>query len=165
EFCHRVIHRGLGNAKSVYTYNSAGLELLRHAQERGVYTITEQTSAPNKIFRGIRAQEQENYRQWAVFQDEDPPHLAFEEREQMEWSVADLIVCGSEFVREGIRKMGGPVERCRVVPYGVRHPVSIKPRDKHHTPLRVLTVGAVRVMKGSQYLLAAARVLKGNAEF
>ena len=33
--------------------------------------------------------------------------------------LADLIICGSEFVCEGIRGCHGPVEKCVVVPYGV----------------------------------------------
>jgi glycosyltransferase involved in cell wall biosynthesis len=89
----------------------------------------------------------------------------FEERERMEWKAADLILCGSEFVREGIRAMGGPVERCRVVPYGVRKPPDAEHEDRRHEPLRILVVGAVSIMKGSQYVLAAARALKGKAEF
>ena len=165
ELCRRVIHRGLGAAEAVFTYNSAGLELLEYAQSRHVYAITEQTSAPHRIYGKILSEERTNYSQWTLAPVEDPLHRAFEEREQMEWSTADLILCGSEFVREGIRLMGGPVERSRVVPYGVHPPDSIEPRDCRNKPLRVLIVGAVQIMKGSHYALAAARTLRGKAEF
>ena len=83
----------------------------------------------------------------------------------MEWETADSIICGSEFVRDGIRASGGPVERCCVVPYGVR-PTGVAPRRSFDRgPLRVLTVGAVGLRKGAPYVLAAARTLKGRAEF
>ncbi len=165
EFCRRVIRKGLGPASSVYTYNSAGLELLQHAQRRGMFAISEQTSAPAAIYDDLLEREQADYPEWVVSLVKDPFRHAYEERERMEWAAADLILCGSEFVRQGIRAKGGPVERCVVVPYGVHPHPQLRPRDLRHKPLRVLTVGAVRMMKGPQYLLNAARMLKGKAEF
>jgi glycosyltransferase involved in cell wall biosynthesis len=165
ELCRRVVKKGLGSARGVFTYNSAGLELLEYARQRGLFAVTEQTSAPTRIYEELLEREQNSFRQWAAFRAKDPFLFAYEEREQMEWSSASLILCASEFVREGIRAMGGPVERCRVVPYGVHMPASMERKERGHRPLRVLTVGAVRIMKGPQYVLAAARVLKGKAEF
>jgi glycosyltransferase involved in cell wall biosynthesis len=165
EFCRRVIQCGLGNTKSVYTYNSAGLELLKHARERGLYTITEQTFVPERIHQEILSQEQATYPKWSVSSLENPLISAYEDREQMEWSAAALILCGSEFVRDGIQAQGGPVARCRVVPYGVRVPFLVEPKDRCHWPLRVLTVGAVGLRKGTPYVLTVAQTLKGKAEF
>src|SRR5271165_6368453 len=48
-FCRRVIKGGLGNATSVFTYNSAGLELMQHARAVGLRTVMEQTIAPAEI--------------------------------------------------------------------------------------------------------------------
>src|SRR5208282_885490 len=42
EFCRRIIRHGLDGANCVYTFNSAGLELLRHARKQGVFTAMEQ---------------------------------------------------------------------------------------------------------------------------
>jgi glycosyltransferase involved in cell wall biosynthesis len=165
EFCRRVIRRGLGNAKSVYTYNSAGLELLECARARGLFAVTEQTFAPERIYQEILRREQENYPQWEISAFENPLTRDYEEREQMEWKAADLILCGSEFVREGIRAVGGPVENCRVVPYGVRLPSSSGLRESRHEPLRVLTVGTVGLRKGAPYIAKAARILNHKAEF
>lgn len=165
EFCRRIIHCGLGGASSVYTYNSAGLELLQHARAQGVNSITEQTFAPEKVHQEILSQERADYAGWSAASAENPLTPAYEEREQMEWDAADLILCGSEFVREGIRTAGGPADRCRVVPYGVRPPVRTSPRDSRHRPLRVLTVGAVGLRKGAPYVLGAAKLLTGKAEF
>ena len=43
EFGRRVIEHGLGQALGVYTFNSAGLELLQYARARGLLTVVEQT--------------------------------------------------------------------------------------------------------------------------
>ena len=165
ELSRRVIQRGLGKAQSVYTYNSAGLELLLYARDRGLFAVSEQTSAPERIYQAILHQEQANYRRWSVSSGNNSSIPAYIEREETEWSAANMILCGSEFVRDCIRSMGAPVERCLVVPYGIRPSISVELRDRPHKPMRVLTVGAVKVMKGAPYLLAAARALKGKVEF
>jgi glycosyltransferase involved in cell wall biosynthesis len=165
EFCRRVIGHGLGGANIVYTFNSAGLELLECARQRGVRTVVEQCSSSTRIYEQLLRQEETEHPQWCAPHQEAACLAVFEDREEKEWQTADLILCGSEFVREGIRAMGGPVERCRVVPYGIREPNPIEPKAGKHEPLRVLVVGAAKLMKGSQYVLAAARVLKQKAEF
>ena len=165
EFCRRIVDRGLGNASAVYTFNSAGLELLQFARSRGVFAVMEQTIAPRVIEGRLIDREEADYPQWALPCCADPLQRAYSEREQSEWKAADLILCGSEFVRESIGVAGGPVNCCCVVPYGVCLPASVPTRDFCHKPLRVLTVGAVGLRKGSPYVLAAARAHKGNAEF
>lgn len=80
--------------------------------------------------------------------------------------MADMIVCGSEFVRQSVITAGGPGSRCVVIPYGIDQPTANGPRLLDRTRrLRVLTVGAVGLRKGSPYVLAAARVLGGLCEF
>jgi glycosyltransferase involved in cell wall biosynthesis len=165
EFCRRIIRQGLGAAQGVYTFNSAGLELLRHARSRGLFTVMEQTIAPAAIEDELLEVEESNHPGW------DPPHVRdryrreYSEREEMEWKLADLIVCGSEFVRHGIGLRGGPEDRCCVVPYGVDSPFAGRPRSLAGRPLRVLTVGAIGLRKGSPYVLAAARRLQNIAQF
>ncbi|MGO9336307.1 MAG: glycosyltransferase family 4 protein [Terracidiphilus sp.] len=165
QFCRRVIQCGLGNASSVFTYNGAGLELLQHARAAGVRTVMEQTIACAEIEDKLIEAEETDYSRWELPRAKDPFRSAFSQREQAEWEVADVILCGSEFVRESIRASRGPVERCRVVPYGVRLPPGIKPRERRRSPLRVLTVGAVGLRKGAPYVLEVARTLGKRAEF
>jgi glycosyltransferase involved in cell wall biosynthesis len=164
QLCRRIIRRGLGDAKAVYTYKHDGLELLNHAREHGRFAITEQTSSPEGVFQEILLEEQADFHPWMKSRVNDLYQSALEGRERMEWKAAHLILCGSEFVRQGIRAMGGPAEKCRVLPYGV-HLARVQPREHHHRPMRVLTVAAVRIMKGPHYLLEAARALQGKAEF
>jgi len=165
QFCRRVIQCGLGNAAGVFTYNGAGLELLQHARAAGILTVMEQTIASAVIEDKLIEVEETDHPQWELPRAKDPFRSSFSQREQMEWETSDIILCGSEFVRDSIRASRGPIERCRVVPYGVGSPPSIKPKDRRHTPLRVLTVGAVGLRKGAPYVLEVARTLGKKAEF
>lgn len=167
EFCRRVLNDGFGRAGGVFTFNTAGLELLQAAKREGLKAVMEQTIAPMRVELKLLSEERTRFSGWETAQGQDELADEFIRREEAEWQVADLIVCGSEFVREGIRQCGGPVEKCVVVPYGVELPGvrRQKPSRRKDSPLRVLTVGAVGLRKGSPYVLAAAKQLKGKAVF
>lgn len=167
EFCRRILQYGLGQAEAVYTFNSAGLEILQQAKRDGRRTVMEQTIAPIEIECALLAREAEAHPHWKQ------PGLAsafeYSERERAEWSAAEVILCGSEFVREGIARCGGPAEKCAVIPYGIRplHGAAVQRARMRQgrASLRVLTVGTVGLRKGSPYVLEAARQLAGRAQF
>lgn len=175
-FCEKVCRSDWASATAVFTFNGAGLEILQRARREGLRTVMEQTIAPHAVERRLLAEERERHLGWQAPAEESCAD-AFERREQAEWPLADLILCGSEFVRQGIAECGGPVARCVVVPYGVElsrftFHASTKTPPLHHSttpspprPLRVLTVGSVNLRKGSPYVLEAAKRLKGLAEF
>jgi glycosyltransferase involved in cell wall biosynthesis len=165
EFCRRVIRTGLGNANSVYTYNSAGLELLEHARGAGKLAVMEQTIAAGVVEDKLLEEEASIHSQWGPSCSADPLRSEFIEREKSEWDAADVILCGSEFVRASIEASGGPVNRCRVVPYGILLKVPTPCKERPHQPLRILTAGAVGLRKGAPYVMAVAQILKGRAEF
>jgi glycosyltransferase involved in cell wall biosynthesis len=90
-------------------------------------------------------------------------------REQAEWELADLVLCGSAYVKEAVERAGGPADRCRVVPYGydlerapsAQHsPICREPGPSR--PLRVLFAGTLCLRKGAPYLLEAARRVCGD---
>ena len=166
EFCRRVISAGFGKAESAYVFNSAGLEILREARQRGLKGIVEQTIAPRIVEHKILQEEAARFPDWESPVKEGSLMEEYCAREKEEWSTAHLVVCGSEFVREEIIASGGPKERCVVVPYGLEtnHAGASRPA-RQPGPLRVLTVGAVGLRKGSPYVLAAARRLKQAVEF
>ena len=169
EFCRRIVNEGFGSAGGVFTFNSAGLEVLQRAKQSGLNAVTEQTIAPMRLELELLADEAGRFPGWEA-STENTGASAYCDREEAEWRAADLIVCGSEFVRDGIAKCGGPVEKCVVVPYGVD--VSSRdltadlrlPTSSPHA-LRVLTVGTVGLRKGSPYVLEAAKQLQGRAQF
>ena len=154
------------DASAVFTFSSAGLEILQRARRDGLFTVSEQTITPSALEQRLLREECESWPGWEQI-NEDRTATDFSAREQTEWQLADFILCGSEFVRDGIRQCGGPVEKCVVVPYGVDTPnqKSEVRNRKPGGPLRVLTVGSVGLRKGSPYVLEAARQLKGKAQF
>ena len=125
----------------------------------------EQTIAPKRIEMKLLAQEAAAFPGWGSSSAGSAASEEYAVREEAEWREADLIVCGSEFVRAGIGECGGDIDRCRVVPYGIEPASAVSPRTRRDGPLRVLIVGAVGLRKGSPYVLAVARLLKGRAIF
>lgn len=164
-----ILAAGFGQATGVYGFNSAALEILREAGARGLRGVVEQTIAPKRIEIQLLEAERAAFPDWEPFNGKDDAAAEFMEREETEWQAADLILCGSEFVKEGIARCGGPVEKCVVVPYGVDVPMQNAERGVRNVgprrPLRVLTVGAVGLRKGSPYVLDAAKSLRGKAQF
>jgi glycosyl transferase family 1 len=175
QFCRQVMARGFGQANAIYTYNTAGLELLVAARRKGLLTVMEQTIAPKQIEVELLGAEHMAHPGWEFDGTSDRLAPDLIAREATEWDAAHLILCASEFVRDGIAKCGGPVERSVVVPYGVdvvgeRSEVPGwascgQKSEMGNRPLRVLTVGTVGLRKGSPYVLEAARQLKGRMEF
>lgn len=164
-FCRQVVARGLGDARGVYVFNTAGLEVLEAARAKGCRTVLEQTIAPRRVENDLLQREQERFPNWQEPLVTHEETTGFYEREEAEWRLADTIVCGSPFVRSSMAECGGPVERCVVVPYGIERSIHLAPRANHGGPLRVLVVGAIGLRKGSPYVFAAARALRGKATF
>ena len=166
KFCEQVSRCDWGSATGVYAFNSAGLETLRTARQRGVRGFLEQTIAPWELRAELLRQEEESFPNWTR-KTSAPSHAdEITARQHAEWEHADRILCGSEFVREGIAKCGGPSDRCQVVPYGVEVPPRREEKPSpQRRPLRVLTVGCVGLRKGSPYVMGAAKKLRGAVEF
>jgi glycosyltransferase involved in cell wall biosynthesis len=165
ELCRRTLQTGLPCATAIYAFNSAALELLVYAKKYGLTGIVEQTMAPARVEDNILVEEEQRFPGW------EPPRLAnvrtgqFCDREAAEWENASLIICGSQFVADGVRQCGGPADRCRVVPYGFNPVWLRKSRMETRRPIRILVAGTVSLRKGAPYVLQAAKLLAGRAEF
>ena len=159
-FCDLILRGGFGKASAIYTFNTASLELLQAARMSGLFAVMEQTIAPHALERKILTAEHHTHPGWQEHVSEDLFATEIEERERNEWNNADLIICGSNFVKEGISKLGGPVEKCRVIPYGINSIYQAHERRLKREPLKVLTVGEVGLRKGTPYILKAAQLLK-----
>jgi glycosyltransferase involved in cell wall biosynthesis len=165
ELCRRILRSGIGNADAVFVVGSSSRLLFAEARRRGCRTIMESIIASPRLERTLLESEGRRHPEWA---DGNGPAASggFERMAEEEYALSDLIVCGSEFVRDSIRQCGGPVERCVVVPYGVSQAVGGSPRHRERgSALKVLTVGAVGLRKGLPYVAEAARMLRGACEF
>jgi len=164
-FCNNILKKGFGQATATYSFNSAGLELMQAAKKAGLKAVMEQTIAPRAVEQAILKEATERYPAWAEVLPVGPNIDRFSAREEEEWQFADVILCGSDFVRDGIVRRSGPLEKCAVVPYGVDNRFRIERGPRDPGPLRVLTVGQVGLRKGAPIVWEAARLLGSQAEF
>lgn len=161
EFCRCIVRYGLGRAGGVYVFNSAGLELMQHARQRGISCAMEQTSSPKLVETELLRTELERFPGWSHEKREADAVREYADREKAEWAAADVILCGSEHVRCGIETEGGPLEKTVVVPYGVDMQLERGHEGRHapNDPLRVLFAGAIGLQKGIGDLARAASLL------
>jgi glycosyltransferase involved in cell wall biosynthesis len=150
--------RRLDRADVVYGFITAAQELFAEARARNVRTCLEQTIAPSKVETKLLREGADYWPGWAS-PLELKPNREREAREEAEWALSDRIVCGSEFVRSSLGSIGGPVERCRVVPYGVALSRTWRVRFAPNKPIKALFVGALGLRKGVPCLLEAAKLL------
>lgn len=156
---------GFGAASMVYGFNSASEGMLRLAKASGLIGVLEQTSAPCLSEQRILSEDASAFPGWGECLSSNENIGAFAAREKREWELADRILVASDFVKKEIEAIGGPVDKCCVVPYGVDRDRFSMVRNTYcsvnrNNPLRVLFVGGVRFQKGVHYLLAAMGKLK-----
>ena len=163
EFCRLVTRRGMGNANTIYAFNGAALEIFEWARQSGIRTIVDQTIAPVAVEESLMAEERRRWPSWEFDGTQRKDWRPLAEREAAEWELADVVLCGSEFVRNGIASKSGPVERCQVVPFGAAPGLFQTPENgEPHQELRVLFVGSICLRKGIQYLAQAAKQLRSS---
>lgn len=158
-FNRAVLRHGLGQADTVWGFNTACHEIFHAASDLGLAKFVEQTILPGTLEERLMRETVEEWPNWQ-------PGLQFADRklsarEQEEWELADRIVAGSTFVAEGLVACGVAREKVSVVPYGVdANRFSPTPeRSSAGRPLRVLFVGEVGLRKGVPYLLEALNML------
>jgi glycosyltransferase involved in cell wall biosynthesis len=159
-----VTQNGFGKAAAVYGFNTAALEIFRAAKLQGLFTVLEQTIAPRAIEEKLIAEEHKHFPDWERTRAHGVYAAETIKREHAEWQLADLIVCGSEFVRQGVVDCGGANHKCVVVPYGVDTSFYHAARSSRAGPLRVLCVGQAGLRKGVSYAAETARLLGDAAK-
>lgn len=165
-FCENVVRDGLENCNAVYTFNSQGLELLKYAKKNRIHSFLDLTIAPFSFELDLMSMEQELFPGWeSPLPNAGEFATEFAEREKEEWGYSDIILCGSEFVRDALQSAGGPSDRCVVVPYCFESRVPPPKRCLHNRRLRVLTVGTVCLRKGLQYVARVAERLNREIDF
>src|SRR5690606_32618122 len=107
----------IGSADLVYAFNSAtiGLKAIRKSVSK---LVMEQTIVPKSIEDAILREASDRWPDWALESTRGPATQSFARREMEEWEIADLVVCGSEFVASALRQCGVQSDRIAVLPYG-----------------------------------------------
>jgi glycosyltransferase involved in cell wall biosynthesis len=160
-----VAKSGFHGASGLYAFAGDALEQMQAAKKQGMWTVVEQMIAPRDVVEDLVAGEMTRFPEWAGLPKPNPFARSFAERERAEWSLADIILCPSEFVRRHVIACGGPADRCVLLPYGVDPRFAPERQERPPGPLRVLTVGQVGLRKGSPYVAAAAQILGKAATF
>lgn len=172
QFCQRFINTGLGNANTIYGFNSTSLELFQYAKQQGLRCILDQTQAERSFVHQILEEEEKLWQGWSLspFTVNDGD-LELLKREQGEQDLADKIICGSNFVKDSLIARGVDANKISVLPLGrlkdenlLQHQAvneSIQQKDG----LKILFAGSVGLRKGIPYLLEALRQIKGKIPF
>ena len=165
KFGEAVGDSGFGGSDLVYGMNTASVELFQNAVQFNVKCVLEQCSAPYSIYDQLLLEEYSLWPNWAL---DETPHrnLHLSDREKQEWNLSQLIVCGSQFVLDGLELQGVPREKCIMIPSAVdlnNHPNKVNETRHIHSKLRVLFLGSISVMKGIQYVYKALRQLENSS--
>ncbi|KYC37743.1 glycosyl transferase family 1 [Scytonema hofmannii PCC 7110] len=173
EFCQQILQHGLGDANTIYGFNSACLELFEYAKKRGIRCVLDQTLAEWSLVHKLLLEEEERWLGWSLspFKVGDAD-LELLQREQREQDLADQIICGSSFVKNSLIARGVDGKKISVVPLGrLKNKQSIQHQSFEIVPqdcndrLKILFVGSVNLRKGIPYLLKALRQIKGKIPF
>ena len=173
EFCQKIIRSGLGNANTIYGFNSACLELFEYAKNRNIFCILDQVLADYSVVHKLLLEEEKNWENWSLTPfNFDEFDLELMNREQREQDLADHIVCGSDFVKDSLISRGVDSHKITAIPLGrLKDQQSIYPERKNKAnqvrdnELKILFVGSVGLRKGIPYLLEALREIKGIFPF
>lgn len=168
DFNGKILQKSFGNADTLYVFNTAGLELIKHAKILGMKVILEQTIVPFALERVLMHEELQKFPTWGSVNDYEmnDDFMEYIEREKEEQILSDLIICGSDFVKKSVQKYSEQAHKTQVIPYGINLPLSKckEPWQKDKRKLRILTVGT-GLRKGTPYVLEVAKKLKNIAEF
>ena len=162
-FNRNILKVGLGEAQVVWGFNGVALELFETSKRQGRLCVLDQTILPRALEQRLLKQEQARWPGWEQDVRDWSRPLAMDGREEVEWDLADAIVAGSAFVRDGLRELGVPAEKIYVIPYGVDLNRFEAPAGGLSRPgseegrLKVLFAGQVGLRKGVPDLLEAMR--------
>jgi glycosyltransferase involved in cell wall biosynthesis len=159
-FGQRVSARGFEAADAVYAYSSAAEEIFEAARKQGKLCILDHATAPKRFEDALTMQQAERYPGWSVAPPQEDRWVdEYADRQNREAELADLIICGSTFVRNAVEAASGQGHKCEIVPLGLRH-LPANPaanRADRDGRLRILFVGDEAIRKGIGDLFEAVR--------
>lgn len=154
---------------ALWGYSNSADRAFALARQQGRRCILDRTIGDARAYNAAMAPVRQDYPQWFARADR-PISSAQIAREQAEYDLADLILCGSRFAADTLRAHGGARigAKLRIVPYcydealfGAQPVVSSL---ASYEPIRFLFVGQVHPRKGIHHLLEAfARLPQGAA--
>jgi glycosyltransferase involved in cell wall biosynthesis len=158
KFARWVRSKGMGESNSVYGYiRNVHPRLWDFASSKGLHTVGDQMIAPSAVERREFHLQQERWPGWET----NPTNCIWELVDQMEresWDLLDHIICGSDYVKDGLIAEGVESSKVSVTPYlpsGAGFPFVERKWDPK--PTIVGFTGAVGLRKGAPYFLEVAK--------
>ena len=147
---------GLQHTDVIYSMCGEEFEFLQYAKEQGAKLVVDIFVHPGTA----QIVEKEMFRYTRKRGIESSKIEAMEEHFRSSFALADIILCPSSWVAEGVREYAPQhAEKIRMVPYGS----SLDIRDSiNETPTagRIFFAGREALRKGLHYLADAARILR-----
>ncbi|MFO1006823.1 MAG: glycosyltransferase family 4 protein [Planctomycetaceae bacterium] len=158
-FGREVVRRGFGQADTVYAFNGAAVEIFEAAKAKGLKCILDMTIAPLEVVERLLTEERQRFPnlETETYTTDSPNEMIA--RERREWKLADLILCGSEYVAETLVEAGVESSKCRVVRWGYSGFSVPKVSPSERGRVRILIAGTVELRKGVPYVLQAVGLL------
>jgi hypothetical protein len=153
-----ILRKGFGKSNALYGFiRNVHPQVWRIARLQGLATIGDQMIAPADVEIAEYQAQQERWPGW-----ESPTPTDALQRvadiERQSWEHCDHIVCGSDYVKEGMVKCGIPSETVSVIPYAPSGAdLPFIERQLQPEPVLVGFVGAVCLRKGAPYFFEVAR--------
>jgi glycosyltransferase involved in cell wall biosynthesis len=155
ELSTKSVDEGCG---TIYAFSSAAKELFKTARTLGIRTILDHATAPYLFERQLVEEESDRFPGWATSEKgNDEIFALYDERQREELELADVIICGSSFIRSAILANGAHPNKVRVVPLGIADHFfqTQKSLRRPNEPLRALFLGDDGLRKGIGYFAAA----------
>lgn len=146
-----VAERGFDGSDAVYAYSSAALEMFEAARRQGKFCILDHATAPKRFEDALTMQQADRYPGWSASPPREDRWVdEYADRQNREAELADLIICGSTFVKDAVEAESGQGHKCVVVPLGMRRlPADPVPKTSEAgRRLRILFVGDEAIRKG-----------------
>lgn len=150
-----IVSDDFRGANALYCMDNGDLDVIREARRRGMFIVYEQICSP-EIGRTLRTERE-------IFPDFEQQESAEAvengiQRDLEAWSLSNVVLAPSAFVRDSMVRLGCDPRRIALVPYGLSEDWFDTPAQPK--PGRVLFVGNVGLLKGAHYLAEAQRLLR-----
>lgn len=165
-FGQRMIKWGLGSANTVYGMYGSGTPFWRHARARGLKVACDMFITP--MWHDIVCDERSRFPDWEEpSKDQAEERTLFAELNRRCVGSADLLICPSETVRDGVRTFLGTTAAAKiaapqlaVVSYGAAVRLNAAAREPQRG--RILFAGSAELRKGIHTLAVAERLLNSR---
>ncbi len=153
-----IAKSGFGNSSHLYAFlRSASPELFETAKNRGLKVIGDQMIVPAVVERREYEIQQQRFPGWEMPISNEAFDFA-ESFELQSWDSCDYIVCGSEYVANGLKSCGVANNRIAMISYG---PIGMElpfiERQLSASPILVGFVGSINLRKGTPYFFEVAK--------